>query len=201
MPELCLVPAEGEPFVLTRDHVSVGRDAAADLVLRDSSVSRRHATIERAGGGYEVVDQKSANGTWLNGQRVARAPLAAGQSLRFGVVTFEVRNLADARRAKPLAAARPAAAGGAPPPKQAPAPQAADETARPMSVVQAAELLGVLPGAPAHEIRRRYHKIYNDYQVRLANAPTPSLRRLYQRNLQEIQAAAELLSPGVVRDG
>jgi phosphate starvation-inducible protein PhoH len=70
-----------------------------------------------------------------------------------------------------------------------------------MSVVQAAELLGVLPGAPAHEIRRRYHKIYNDYQVRLANAPTPSLRRLYQRNLQEIQAAAELLSPGVVRDG
>jgi hypothetical protein len=200
MSELCLVPAEGEPFVLTRDHVSVGRDAAADLVLRDSSVSRRHATIERAGAGYEVVDQKSANGTWLNGQRVARAPLAAGQTLRFGVVTFEVRNVADARRAKPPAASRPAAPSGAPPAKPAPAPPT-DETARPISVVQAADLLGVLPGAPAHEIRRRYHKIYNDYQVRLANAPTPSLRRLYQRNLQEIQAAAELLSPGVVRDG
>ena len=70
-----------------------------------------------------------------------------------------------------------------------------------MSVAQAAELLGVLPGTPAHEVKRRYHKIYNDYQVRLTNAPTPSLKRLYQRNLQEVQAAAELLSPGVVREG
>ena len=70
-----------------------------------------------------------------------------------------------------------------------------------MSPAKAAELLGVLPGTPAHEVKRRYHKIYNDYQVRLTNAPTPSLKRLYQRNLQEVQAAAELLSPGVVREG
>jgi predicted component of type VI protein secretion system len=192
--ELTLVPAEGEAFPLTRDRVVVGRDASADLVVRDKSVSRRHATLERQGEGYVVVDEKSANGTWIDGQRVTKAALAAGQRIRFGAVAFEVR-AAPPKRQK--AHQPPQAKASAPPPP----PVSSDETSPIMSVAQAAELLGVLPGTPAHEVKRRYHKIYNDYQVRLTNAPTPSLKRLYQRNLQEVQAAAELLSPGVVREG
>jgi hypothetical protein len=69
------------------------------------------------------------------------------------------------------------------------------------SLEEAAELLGVLPGAPTHEIRKKYQKIYNDYQIRLTNAPTPSLKRMYQKNLQDLKAAAELLSPGILEDG
>ena len=195
MAELCLVAADGEAFPLTRDRVVVGRDASADLVVRDKSVSRRHATLERGAEGYVVVDQKSANGTWVDGKRVAKATLAAGQRVRFGAVSFEVKPAAPPR----LSAAPPRGAGRAAPP--APPAPTSEETAPPMSPAKAAELLGVLPGTPAHEVKRRYHKIYNDYQVRLTNAPTPSLKRLYQRNLQEVQAAAELLSPGVVREG
>ena len=59
-------------------------------------------------------------------------------------------------------------------------------------------MLGVAPGAPAHEVRRQYQKIYNDHQIRLTNAPTASLKRMYQKNLQELKAAAEVLAPGLL---
>ena len=88
----------------------------------------------------------------------------------------------------PIAAPRPAAA-------------AAGKTPSP-SESEAAELLGVTPGAPPHEIRRKYQKIYNDYQIRLTNAPTASLKRMYQKNLQELKAAVEVLAPGLLeKDG
>jgi RNA-directed DNA polymerase len=40
--------------------------------------------------------------------------------------------------------------------------------------------------------------LYNDYQIRLTNAPTASLKRMYQKNLQELKAAVEVLAPGLL---
>jgi DnaJ-domain-containing protein 1 len=65
-----------------------------------------------------------------------------------------------------------------------------------MSPAQAAELLGVSPHAPAAEVRRQYAKLHNDLHVRMTNTPSPSLRRMYQKNLQELKAACEVLAPG-----
>ena len=50
-------------------------------------LSRRHATIRRTDHGYEILDLSSANGTWLNDQRLApnkSYPLASGSHLRLG---------------------------------------------------------------------------------------------------------------------
>jgi len=47
-------------------------------------------------------------------------------------------------------------------------------------------------------VRRRYQKLYNDFQIRLTNAPTPSLKKMYQKNIQDLRAAAEALAPGSV---
>ncbi|HLA76795.1 MAG TPA: hypothetical protein VJU18_04345 [Vicinamibacteria bacterium] len=67
-----------------------------------------------------------------------------------------------------------------------------------MAVAEAAEILGLWPGTPADEVRRRYQKMYNDFQIRLTNAPTPSLKRMYQKNIQDLRTACEVLSPGAV---
>jgi hypothetical protein len=67
-----------------------------------------------------------------------------------------------------------------------------------MTCDQAAELLGVDPGAPREEIRKRYQTIYNDYQIRITNAPTAALRRMYQKNLQDLKTACEVLAPGLL---
>jgi ABC-type multidrug transport system ATPase subunit len=70
------LPADGRPVV-------VGRDGA-DLVLPSPAVSRRHAIIERVGGGHAVRDLGSTNGTFVSGQRVTRAELAAGAVVQIG---------------------------------------------------------------------------------------------------------------------
>ena len=50
-------------------------------------LSRRHATIRRTDHGYEILDLGSANGTWLNDERLTANksyPLASGSHLRLG---------------------------------------------------------------------------------------------------------------------
>lgn len=63
---------------------TVGRGSGCDLVLDHAQVSRLHATFHLTPSGIEMVDAGSNNGTWVNGQRVQRTPLASGDELRMG---------------------------------------------------------------------------------------------------------------------
>ena len=90
MVTLRLVPVSGAPLEITMDSVLIGRDPTADIVVADGSVSRKHARIERRGLAWAVVDQGSANGTFLDSHRVADAALRNGQELRIGAVPFRV---------------------------------------------------------------------------------------------------------------
>jgi pSer/pThr/pTyr-binding forkhead associated (FHA) protein len=68
----------------------LGRQAA-DLVIEDPQVSRRHASVRPAGDTLEVEDHGSRNGTWVNGARVdGTTRLAPGDRVRLGDTTFEV---------------------------------------------------------------------------------------------------------------
>jgi hypothetical protein len=89
MKTLRLVPVFGAPIEITKS-VLVGRDATCDVVVPDGSISRRHARIEWRGENWAVVDQASANGTFLDSQRIAEAGLRHGQELRLGGVPFKV---------------------------------------------------------------------------------------------------------------
>src|SRR5512142_2655219 len=108
MSGLGLVPAGGEPIRIEKDPAAVGRDPRADVVLTHPSVSRKHAVLEETAHGWMVADQNSGNGTWIDGQRVIRALLRPGQSVRFGAVTFTV----SLERPRAAAAAEPAHAHG-----------------------------------------------------------------------------------------
>ncbi len=63
----------------------IGRSAAAGLRLEQPAISRRHARLESLPDGrVEVVDLGSANGVWLNGERVQRVILSDGDHLQLG---------------------------------------------------------------------------------------------------------------------
>ncbi|MFJ4474241.1 ABC transporter ATP-binding protein/permease [Streptomyces xanthochromogenes] len=65
--------------------VRIGRADDNDVVIDDLVVSRRHAELRvLADGTYEIVDLGSHNGTYLNGQPVARAPVAPGDIVGVG---------------------------------------------------------------------------------------------------------------------
>jgi hypothetical protein len=86
---------------------------------------------------------------------------------------------------------------GAPAPAAPPRAPAAAPPPGGMSEAEAAEILGLWPGSPADEVRRRYQKLYNDFQIRLTNAPTPSLKKMYQKNIQDLRMACDVICPGV----
>ncbi len=72
--------------------LTIGRDAANDLVLADSAVSRRHARIEPAAtGGYRIIDLESGNGVLHQGRRVDSLDLYPGCEVEIGgsVLRFE----------------------------------------------------------------------------------------------------------------
>jgi len=78
------------PLEVVNDRVLVGRDPSCEMVIEDKSVSRRHAYFERRGAGWAIVDQGSANGTFINGAQVMEAELQDGQELRLGMVPLRV---------------------------------------------------------------------------------------------------------------
>jgi pSer/pThr/pTyr-binding forkhead associated (FHA) protein len=84
------VQGPGETLLvrLERDVTRVGRGLAADLRLDENSVSRRHAVLVHGPEGARVLDDRSSNGTFLNGRRVEQAALAHGDVLMVGRVVL-----------------------------------------------------------------------------------------------------------------
>jgi FHA domain-containing protein len=77
--------------VVDRDRFVLGRSARdAHFPLRDGGVSRQHAIVERAPGGWAIVDMASTNGIHVNGVRVTRAAIRAGDVVEIGPFTIAV---------------------------------------------------------------------------------------------------------------
>jgi pSer/pThr/pTyr-binding forkhead associated (FHA) protein len=66
----------------------IGRSPASDIQLDDSSVSRRHAVIAHRGARTVLLDDRSLNGIYVNGQRVSEAVLRDGDWIAIGHVSL-----------------------------------------------------------------------------------------------------------------
>ena len=82
--------------VLGGSDVTIGRAPDNTYVIDDSQVSGYHAVVRRGNQGYAIIDLKSANGTFVNGQvlpaGIARL-LRQGDAIRVGATTFEYSNI------------------------------------------------------------------------------------------------------------
>jgi len=73
--------------------VTIGRATDCDVVLDDPGVSRRHAALRPAAGGWVIEDLGSTNGVLVNGRRVGEPrALAPGDRIELGAIllTFEL---------------------------------------------------------------------------------------------------------------
>ena len=77
-------PSKGTVVRFTGDQLSVGRDSANHLSLRDRAVSRRHFAISKTDAAFQLIDLESHNGTFVNGIPVRRKFLTHGDTLRVG---------------------------------------------------------------------------------------------------------------------
>jgi pSer/pThr/pTyr-binding forkhead associated (FHA) protein len=125
--------------------LSLGRDAASDVVVSGSEVSRHHAQIRSEAEGYILVDL-SVNGTYINGQRMGKTHLLArADVIRIG--NDEFRFYADVAPFPPNSnpAAKPGPANPTTPP--------ADPGAPPSGA--AARLSDTIHGIPSPEPQQR----------------------------------------------
>jgi pSer/pThr/pTyr-binding forkhead associated (FHA) protein len=69
---------------------TIGRAPRADFIVDAALVSRLHCRLAAGAGEIEAVDLESTNGTYVNGERVARGTLKHGDKLRIGAVELMV---------------------------------------------------------------------------------------------------------------
>jgi len=95
----------------------IGRQPQSHLILRDSRVSRSHARILFEHGSYVLEDAGSRHGTFVNGQRVERQPLANSDRIDFGALdSYQLLFMMDGAELRHLMEqmAAPEATPGAP---------------------------------------------------------------------------------------
>ena len=93
--QLCLVIKEGsdknKSFRLTGRRTIIGRDQSCDIVLSDSSISRRHAVLEQRRKLYVIRDLNSTNGTFVNGIRITEKVLKPEDEIKLGTTLCSIR--------------------------------------------------------------------------------------------------------------
>jgi hypothetical protein len=69
----------------TRDIIKIGRLSSAHLCLEDERISRIHSVIEvGSDGAISIIDMGSAEGTFVNGKRISKGALRAGDEIKLG---------------------------------------------------------------------------------------------------------------------
>jgi predicted component of type VI protein secretion system len=156
-------PTPGQRVELQTRSFVIGRDPAANLIINDVEVSRRHTRLIAQSGGYAIEDLGSTNGTFVNEQRIRTVvTLQPGDQVRLGdqvVLSYELldddgTNTRDFAATPPsisarmqVRSARPAPVE--PEPEPAPRPAARSIPAAPVPAAQ--PLRRPVAAEPAYE--------------------------------------------------
>ncbi len=89
---LCLIRTKNGRAWESGSVLCIGRETNQDIVLDHRSVSRHHAQIRNADGGWWILDLFSTNGTCVNGKRLGRSArqLKARDVVQIGKIAFTV---------------------------------------------------------------------------------------------------------------
>jgi hypothetical protein len=71
-------------FPLQDGWTRVGRSLSAHIRFDDPTVSRRHALVYRDENGARILDDRSLNGVFCNGERIDHSPLSDGDEIAVG---------------------------------------------------------------------------------------------------------------------
>jgi len=103
-----LILETGEQMLYPGLPARLGRTTDNDILINDAKASRYHAVIEWTGGGFLLRDNNSANGTYVNGQRLGAEPHVLVHGDRIGiskqVLVYEIIPEATAVEERPAEA-------------------------------------------------------------------------------------------------
>lgn len=77
-------PQVGNSFTLGNGELSIGRSPDCDIFLNDMTVSRSHAHLTPMGNSYQISDDNSYNGVWVNNTNISKSILKDGDVVQIG---------------------------------------------------------------------------------------------------------------------
>ena len=97
-------PLQGQSLSLAEGETSFGRANGNQICVVDSSLSRQHCLLIRAGSDISIRDLSSRNGTRVNGIPVTEQKLQHGDQISLGasLVVFHHQDTADRGRSNPI---------------------------------------------------------------------------------------------------
>src|ERR1044071_9622960 len=81
----------GETIALDKPKIMFGRQLSCDCVIVHPTISREHFSVEQTGGKFFLVDQKSGNGTFVNGKRVSWVEMRHGDRIKAGPFSLTLK--------------------------------------------------------------------------------------------------------------
>ena len=81
---------ELERIPLHKQTISIGRAPNNDIIIDNPAVSQLHANISFVNGQFIIEDQKSLNGTFVNGKNITKYVLKDGDSIKIGKHILEI---------------------------------------------------------------------------------------------------------------
>lgn len=114
--------SEGKTVELNGSTITFGNRRSATIELKDTWISFNHAQITVEGGRFYIADQRSKMGTFVNGKKIDRTPVAlkSGDLIALGKTECRFHDDSAAPAAAPAPAAKPAAAPPPPPAEASP---------------------------------------------------------------------------------
>ncbi|HMI93531.1 MAG TPA: FHA domain-containing protein [Polyangiales bacterium] len=193
----------GTRFPVRRGETVVGRSPYCSIVLSNSQASRQHCALHLTGETLSVVDLNSANGTWVNHDRISGPhPLAAGDIIRVGTDVVEVLAAQSdrAERSRPTTHDRKAPAVESPRAKPAPYEDAphTQTSASQLELVEALLTSGSetqQPMALAPMLQRAIEGLVHEHSDRSASSSPDMIARLTAVVEQLSSWAPDTLTP------
>lgn len=82
---------DGAKWELHDQPLIIGRSKRAQINIADEQVSSMHCVVMPTADGFGIVDLNSADGTWVNDQKVYQSPLVSNDRIRVGNTTLVLR--------------------------------------------------------------------------------------------------------------
>ena len=79
----------GQVYQASGAVIVIGRQPGCQIAINNNKISRQHTRISNAGGQWFAEDMNSANGTYINGQRISgQFPVRNGDKISLGTLDF-----------------------------------------------------------------------------------------------------------------
>jgi pSer/pThr/pTyr-binding forkhead associated (FHA) protein len=89
---------KGKKYPLVKEEFIIGRSSDCDLIMKEKTISARHAKISRFQDIFEIEDLDSTNSTFVNGSKVDKKKLRTADRIKLDVFEFSFVNPLDIPR-------------------------------------------------------------------------------------------------------